>query len=279
MAGRAINRFDLYELCVQAPAMQARFLRALHPGRARTLAEDFAGPAAIARAWAALGPAHHAIVTDRDAGPLAHARRRAAEQLGDDAAARIIWRRRDVLRPPARPREADVIAAFNFAVCELHARADLVRYLRHSRTRLRPRGLIAADLYLGAGAWRPGVERRRVRAPDGRGSVLYEWEQRAADPLTGMVENAIHFTLPGGRRRRDVFVYRWRLWGVAELRDAMIEAGFARTEVHAGYGGAIDQHGDPVPRPVADPAEIDPENAVVYVVARRSWRSGAVHAR
>lgn len=29
----------------------------------------------------------------------------------------------------------------------------------------------------------------------------------------------------------DAFVYRWRLWSVPELREAMLEAGFASTEV------------------------------------------------
>jgi hypothetical protein len=30
---------------------------------------------------------------------------------------------------------------------------------------------------------------------------------------------------------QDAFVYSWRLWGVAELRDALDEAGFARSDV------------------------------------------------
>ena len=29
----------------------------------------------------------------------------------------------------------------------------------------------------------------------------------------------------------DAFVYRWRLWSVAELREAMLEAGFRSTVV------------------------------------------------
>ena len=56
-----MNRFDLYEWAVQAPAMQARFLRVVHAGGARVLREDFAGPAAIARAWVLLDDSHRAV--------------------------------------------------------------------------------------------------------------------------------------------------------------------------------------------------------------------------
>lgn len=278
-----MNRFDLYELCVQSPAMQARFLRALtrglqtapadDPRHDLVLAEDFAGSASIARAWAALGPGHRAIIIDRDAEPLEHARARACEHLGT-AFDQLEFRCRDVLHAaPHNGPEADVLAAFNFAVCELHERADLLLYLRHARRRLRPGGIAAFDLYLGASAFIPGEAEQVIPGPDG--PVRYTWEQRAADPLTGRVLNAIHFDLPNGRRLRDVFVYDWRLWSVPELRDAMAEAGFTSTEVHAGYGDAIDEAGDPHPRPIVDPDELDPDNAVVYVVGRIDPSDGA----
>lgn len=306
-----MNRFDLYELCVQAPELQARFVRGLHGGegrrRATVLGEDFAGPAAIARAWARLDETNSAIVTDRDAEPLTHAKRRAKEQLGPAAARRIEWRRRDVLRPLLKSMHAEVeaIAAFNFAVCELHSRDALVAYLSKCRARLKKRGVFACDLYLGASAWVTGVERKRMKLPrefrgGGGGSVLYEWEQVSADPMTGRVRNAIHFEVKGARagggtragesraslsqgerelrqalalrgrkQMRNAFVYDWRLWGIAELRDAMRDAGFASSEVHANYGELIDlSTGDPVPRATNDPDDIDPRSAVVYVVGR-----------
>lgn len=306
-----MNRFDLYELCVQAPELQARFVRGLHGGegrrRARVLGEDFAGPAAIARAWVRLDEANTVIVTDRDAEPLAHAKRRAKEQLGAAGARRIEWRRRDVLRPVLKPMraEVDAIAAFNFAVCELHERDALVSYLSNCRARLKRRGVFACDLYLGASAWVVGVEKKRVRLPRelGGGDVVYEWEQVSVDPMSGRVQNAIHFEVGGARSggksagkskaslspalshgergsrqalaqrerglMRNAFVYDWRLWSIPELRDAMRDAGFASSEVHANYGELIDlSTGDPVPRATTDPSEIDPRSAVVYVVGR-----------
>jgi hypothetical protein len=250
----------LYEWCVQAPAMQARFLRALHGDGGRVLCEDFSGPASIARAWARLGSAYRGVGVDRDAEPLRHAVRRAREQ--GIPRGRFSVERADVLG--ARTK-ADVIAAFNFAMCELHERARLGRYLRRARGRLGRGGIFACDTYGGPDALTRGSTSRRVRTPIGM--VRYTWQQRRADPLTGRVENAMHFTPARGSAMRDAFVYDWRLWSVAELRDAMVEAGFARVEAHLTYGEAIDERGDPVPR-AADPWERIEGDFVAFVVGR-----------
>jgi hypothetical protein len=66
---------------------------------------------------------------------------------------------------------------------------------------------------------------------------------------------------------RDAFVYRWRLWSIAEMRDAMVEAGFASTEVHDRLGGAVDASGELYARPLGPTDELD-DDFVVYVVAR-----------
>lgn len=259
-ARRAPTRFDLYEWCVQAPEMQARFLRALHAGRPRVLVEDFCGPASIARAWALLDPRLTSAGIDVDPEPLAHAALRAKEQGIPPARFRAV--RSDVLRVT---RRADMIAAFNFAVCEIHKRDRLIAYLRRVARRLRPRGAFACDLYAGRDAFTTSSTTRRIRTA--HGTVGYTWQQRAADPLTAIVENAIHFRLPNGRTIRNAFEYRWRLWSIAELREAMHEAGFASTEVHLSYGEAIDGEGNPIPI-AAQPGDLPDDNFVAYVIGR-----------
>jgi len=67
----------------------------------------------------------------------------------------------------------------------------------------------------------------RVRRP----GFVYEWEQRAFDPVTHRIACAIHFAFPDGSRLRDAFVYDWRLWTLPELRELFVEAGFARVDV------------------------------------------------
>ena len=203
------NRYDLYELAVQSPEREARFLRALHAGDARVLAEDFSGPASICRAWLAMSTQYRASATDRDPEPLEHAVRRLTESLGRDATERFELCTTDVLEARGTP---DIIAALNFGVCELHARERLVTYFRHALFRLRAGGVFVVDLYGGETMHTPGIAECEIDTESG--TLLYEWEQVDASPLSGRVLNAIHFTLPDGTRLENAFSYDWRRWSV-----------------------------------------------------------------
>jgi hypothetical protein len=202
------------------------------------------------------------VAVDHDAATLAHS----------PAHSRVRLVRSDV----RRVREpADLIAVLNYSICELHDRRALVAYLRHARRRLRPGGCFVCDVYDGADAFITGSVSQPFRAPGGH-KVVYTWEQRTADPLTGRIVNAMHFEVrPPGRagrsrtsvRLNDAFIYDWRLWSVRELREAMTDAGFARTEVYARQPGAIDGQGEYHTRPVEDALELG-DSFSVYIVAR-----------
>ncbi len=268
----ALDRFDLYELCAQAPARDARVLQSIHGGTppALVLGEDFAGAAAISRAWANLSRRHRAVAVDRDAVPLAKSRPHT----------RVGLIRADVL---AVREPVDIIAALNFSVCELRDRPLLVAYLRNARARLaggargrrQRRGCFVCDIYGGSDAFITGTVRQRIRGPAGE-RIVYSWEQRTADPLNGRVCNAMHFRIsppagsPGRARaivHENAFVYDWRLWSVPELRDAMHEAGFAITQVFPRQPDAIDDAGALHFLPIEDAAELG-DSFSVYVVAR-----------
>lgn len=252
-----VTRHALYELCAQSPARDANLLAAIHGGSPRTLGEDFCGTAALSRAWAALSSRHHAVAVDHDPEPLSHAH----------PAPRVELIRADIRRVRA---PADLIAVLNYSIGEIHDRRSLVRYLRHARSRLRRRGCFVCDLYGGADSMLTGEIRSRVRGPRGE-SIDYTWEQRTADPLTGLVENAMHFVVRArGRpaaRFHDAFIYRWRLWSPPELREAMLDAGFARTQVFGRTPGAIDHRARFHTRPVLDPAELG-DSYSAYIVGR-----------
>jgi SAM-dependent methyltransferase len=265
-----LDGHDLYELCAQSPGAEARFLRAAHGDSPRVLREDFCGPGGVARAWLRLSPRHECIVVDRDPEPLARAMGGGiGAPRGARADPRLTGVCDDVLRVRAK---ADVIAALNFAACELHERAVLVKYLRAALASLRPRGVLVFDLYGGTEAYTPGTYSRKLRGPAGE-RIEYTWEQRAADPVTARVVNAMHFKVtdrPGVRPRvlRDAFVYDWRLWTIAELREAMLESGFKSVDVYDRIGDAADSSGNVYVRPL-EPGEGLDDNWVAYVAARR----------
>ncbi|MBM4108390.1 MAG: hypothetical protein FJ255_06185 [Phycisphaerae bacterium] len=250
-------RHALYEHCVTDPPRLCRFIDAVHARRPLVLREDFSGTAALARHWAARSPAHRAFAVDSDPRVL----------RGVASSPRTTPRPLDARA--ARDR-ADVIAATNFPLGYFHRRPDLVGYLRRVRACLKPRGLFLCDTYGGRDAFTPLKLTARLRGPSGE-RIEHTWEQRAADPLTGRVIDALHFRVSAPGRRavvlRDAFVYDWRLWSITELRDALADAGFAGVEVYATLGDAIDQRGRLRVRPVSDPTDL-PDTYVVYVVAR-----------
>lgn len=266
-----LDRFDLYELCVQSPEYDVRMLDAIHGRSPRTLGEDFCGSAATSRAWVALGAGRRAVAVDSDLATLERA------QSKDPGGGRITYVLADVLE--ARDR-CDVITVQNFSICELRERPLLVRYLAHARSRLARRGVFACDIYAGSDVFFTGRIRREVVAPSGE-RVTYTWEHRTTDPLRARVQNAMHFVVRPPRTARgrsgasartlrinDAFVYDWRLWSPPELADAMIEAGFARVQFYPRFAEAIDDEERFHVLPIEDSNELS-DSFSVYVVARR----------
>ncbi len=227
------SRHDLYERCVQDPAALVPFLLALHGDQPRALAEDFCGSAALSREWLRQVPNAVAHATDIDPEMIAVARRHCSSSNLRLTCASVL---------DATPTPAEVIFVGNFSIGELHARSDLLRYLARARQRLNPRSIFVCDTYGGESAFRLGAVQRIIPlethnldlgpAPS---RIRYTWEHRAANPLSAMVTNAIHFRIERDgeivHELTDAFVYHWRLWSVPELIDAMHEVGFSRVEV------------------------------------------------
>jgi hypothetical protein len=269
------DQFDCYELCVQSPRHVVAMLRGIHAGVARVLREDFCGTAAVARRWCVSGDNRgddsRAVCVDLDERALARANERATDEGVPD---RMRLVRGDALTDTARPEDGrwhpDVIWVGNFSIGYIHERATLVAYLRASRERLMrgtggSRGVFVCDLYGGAGAFKLGsLERTHM----GRGNevIKYHWRHEEADALSAMVTNSISFrVIVNGELAAEyprAFVYRWRLWGLAELREAMLEAGFTGAEVHQ----EVDL--PPGERPRAVGAGELPEDWVVMVAGR-----------
>ena len=232
------------------------------------LGEDFAGTAALSLAWASAvhGGRAIAVDTDRDTlfahagGPRDHAR---VERIVGDVRTAT----------EAGVHACDILWVGNFSIGEIHDRADLVGYLAHCRERLvRSGGVFVCDTYGGDTAFVGGdVHRHHPHPTDPSSRIRYTWEQREADPLTGRVVNAMHFRIERAgvvyQELTDAFVYHWRLWSVPELRDAMVEAGFVRTEVFGQLPDAVDDEGNAYLSALDDPADLD-DSFIVCVAGR-----------
>lgn len=256
--GGTFDKHDLYELCVQSPTHLAPLLRAVHGRDPAVLGEDFAGTAALSYEWVKRAGAR-AVAVDLD-----------AEALGKHADHAMVSK--VVSDVQTVPDACDVLFVGNFSIGYLHTRAELVAYLRHARSRMSPGGVFVCDTYGGESAFLTG-EVHRPHPMAGGHICRYTWEQRHADPLTGMVTDVIHFRIERAgvieEEMFDAFVYEWRLWSVPELRDALAEAGFAKAEVYAKLADAWDDEGNAYVQPVMD-AEDELDDSFIVMVAGRA---------
>lgn len=260
-----VDKHDLYELCVQSVDHLAPLLRAIHGGQPTVLGEDFCGTAALSRRWCEHAANATAIGIDLDPDALARCPATRGVRLieGD---VRVVT------------DAVDVLFVGNFSIGYHHTRAELVSYLTHARARMNAGGVFVCDTYGGESAFLTGAVHRPHPIPkeiDGIGGRIcrYTWEQRHADPLTGMVTDVIHFRIEDCgdivEELDEAFVYEWRLWSVPELRDAMRESGFTETAIYAGLADAVDEDGNAYVTPVED-AESELDDSFIVLVAGRS---------
>ncbi len=235
---RTADKHVLYQLAVQAPELDAQiyarwFQR--YTGRPlRVLREDFCGTAVLACHHVKRHPENRAIGVDLDGPTLAWGRKHNVDVLLDaEQRQRLSLLQQDVLE--VQSPKADVILALNFSYSVFQTRSSLAAYVRNCYRSLRPGGMLFADAWGGPDVMQKKTDRTR------KGGFTYEWEQRAYDPISHRIECAIHFAFPDGTRMKNAFVYDWRLWTLAELRELFAEAGFQ--DVHVLWEGTDSRTG------------------------------------
>ncbi len=248
----SLDRFDCYELCVQSPRHVVTFLRALGDAAqipATVLREDFCGTASVARRWVEegerRGEAWQALAIDNDEATIAKAREliKHAVNEGQLHPSRVpSLAVGDCIHSQVQKNDGcDIIFVGNFSIGYIDSRKELVQYLRNCKRRLNlgnagfGGGCFVCDIYGGASAFRLGALQRTH--PGRRKEIIhYTWLHEEADPRTARVQNSISFrvVIDGDvvQELPRAFVYQWRLWSLAELREAMLEAGFSRVEVY-----------------------------------------------
>jgi SAM-dependent methyltransferase len=222
------DRHELYELAVQEVVSECDFIervsRRHRGGVATSIREDFCGTAKASTEWVRRRAANRAIGVDLDRSVIEWGERRHRANLPESVARRITILEANVLE--VETPGVEVIVAMNFSYFIFKDRATLVAYFRNCLKSLAPDGILVCDAYGGSEAHSEVEEDRSL---DG---FTYVWDQNQYNPITGDVVNHIHFRFPDGSEMKRAFTYRWRLWSLPEIQDAMREAGFAKTTVY-----------------------------------------------
>ncbi|RIK68897.1 MAG: SAM-dependent methyltransferase [Planctomycetota bacterium] len=231
------DKFILYQAAVQSPDCEAEFVDRVYWNeygtRAALFREDFCGTQLISCEWVKLRPKNVAYGVDLHKPTLAWGLKHNISRLPPRQAARVHQVRQDV-RHVITPK-VHLVGAFNFSYFIFKRRRDLLAYFTAVRKSLLPRGLFVCDAYGGWESQQVIKEKTRLKG------FTYVWEQSAYNPINDHTMCHITFKFPNGKSIKRAFTYDWRLWTLGEIQDALIDAGFARTEV---YWEDEDKNGD-----------------------------------
>ncbi|MFQ5525683.1 MAG: SAM-dependent methyltransferase [Thermoanaerobaculia bacterium] len=257
-AAEGVDRHVLYEQAVQSPEADIEFCLARfrqHRSRdPKSLREDFCGTAYLSAQWLAGDNDRTALGVDLDRDTLDWGRRR---HFADSALAeRIDLECRNVLEV-SEPR-VELTCAMNFSFCVFKTRPELLRYFEAVHAGLTPDGLFITEIYGGTEAI---VEIEDERELD---NFTFIWEQEKFNPITHEVLCHIHFRFRDGSVLEKAFSYDWRLWSIPEVKELLLEAGFAQVEVH---WEETDEDGDGTGIHHLATEEENQESWLVYIVA------------
>ncbi len=224
-----------------------------------SIREDFCGTGQSSCEWVKRGDDHVAYGLDIDQPTIDWGLENNTKDMTDEQKSRLHLLNCNVLTPTPEARNMDAVLAMNFSYWILNTRAQMREYFASVRDSLTDDGIFFLDFY---GGWEAQQECRDKKRLEG---FTYVWDQQTYNPITGMMDCAIHFHFPDGTKLAEAFTYRWRLWSLVELRELLEEAGFAKSTVYwegDADDGDEDEHGDG--NGIFEP-ETDPENCPAYI--------------
>lgn len=268
------DKYALYLKAVQDPDHEVEFFEQAYReanGDAApiVLREDFCGTFAVCCKWVAAKPNRKALGVDLDPEPLAWGKEHHLASLTVDQQKRVKLLEEDV-RKVCSPK-ADVLAAQNFSFYLFMEREQLLTYFKAARRNMAPGGVMVLDMMGGPDCLKE--DEAETRKCDG---FTYVWKTLKVNPITNISEHTISFRFKDGSRLEDAFRYRWRMWSIPEVRDLLIEAGFARVDIYW-EGEGDDGDGDDNWK-ITTEAGMDP-SWLCYIVARRDLEPVSAAAR
>ena len=257
------DRHVLYESSVQDPESELEFVSEtffeINGRHLLSLREDFCGTAHTACHWVASGRNHHAIGVDLDSEVLEWGRIHHVEGLADDARERIELVQGDVRSTTTAP--VDAVLAMNFSYYLFTTRTTLRQYFESALRGLKPDGVLFLDAFGGYEAHQELEERTEYD------DFTYVWDQAEFNPINQHMTCRIHFEFPDGSELKNAFEYRWRLWVLPEIRELLLEAGFASAAVY--WEGTDEETGEGDGIYTASEQGDADAGWIAYIVARK----------
>ena len=232
------DKYVLYQRAVQSADQDVDFLidtyKELRGRKPRHLREDFCGTCLLSSYWVQANKNNTAETYDIDPEPLTWGLKNNIEPLGKKA--KRLTQYQEDARNPSR-QAPDVRCAQNFSYWVFKKRAEMLDYFIGVQNDLAKDGIFIIDLHGGPESIQE-LEEETVMTDK---SFTYVWDQDAINPITGEARLHIHFRFPDGTELTDAFTYDWRLWGLPELRDLLIDAGFSSANC---YWEGTDEDGE-----------------------------------
>jgi len=260
------DKYELYQKAVQSADTDVDFLIETYTelnGRApQHLREDFCGTALICCDWVCRDDEKTAEGYDLDPEPLEWGKQHNFSNVEKKQAEDRIQLYLEDARAPGR-KAPDVRIAQNFSYWLFMKRAELLEYFRLAYESLAAGGIFVIDMYGGTEGTEELLEERKIE-----GGFTYVWDQDAYYPGTGEYFCNIHFKFRDGSELKNAFQYHWRVWGMAELKDLLADAGF--DEVQSYFEG--DDPDDPEEGNgefAPDPRGENCESWIGYLVSRK----------
>ena len=217
------DKYVLYEQSVQSTDFEYEFIDSnftrLRGRTAKLLREDFCGTAQMCCEWVRGRPDNQAIGVDFDPEVLEWSRNNHIAALKSEQKARVTLMQEDVRKVHTDP--VDIVLAMNFSWQIFEQREVLRSYFASVRDSLVDDGVLFIDSFGGYEAFQEIEEKTKHKG------FTYVWEQASYDPITGHMVCHIHFNFNDGSKIKKAFTYEWRLYGLPEIREILLDAGFS----------------------------------------------------
>jgi hypothetical protein len=222
------DKHMLYERAVQEPEADVDFaiatFKAEFGRRPHLLREDFCGTAAVCRDWVRAHPRNVAWGVDLDPETLGWGQTHNIDPLPKKDRRRVALVHGDVRTAPTDP--VDVVMAQNFSYFLFETRRGLVDYFRSCHAGIGATGMLLLDAYGGPESM------ARMSEETEYDDFSYVWDQDQFDPVNQRATCYIHFKFPDGSKLKRAFTYKWRMYTIPEVREALVAAGFHDTKVY-----------------------------------------------